>query len=119
MDNSIISSIFINGINQITLCAIAGAEFFGTPAEDVMNMWHKKEEDPTPFETWANSRNYKRVKLKCKSKMEEYNDAPSVKIEIHSVESCDHSSEALRTLSEIASDSGAIDNAIIARGLDA
>lgn len=94
----------------------ASSEFFETPAENVMKMWHKKEEDPGPFETWANSKNYKRVKLRCKAKMEDYNDQPSVKIEVHGVDKFNYQLEAEGTLASILADSGSIDDALEKRG---
>ena len=84
----------------------------------MMHMWHKKEEDPAPFDAWANSRNYKRVKVRCKAKMEEYNDQPSLKIEVQAVESYNHASEAQKILSEIAEESGPFDSSVSARGLN-
>lgn len=80
-------------------------------------MFDQKDEN-SEFEQWTSAKRYERVNVRLKAKMEEYNDQPRVKMDVHSLDMYDSEKGLKDSQSLIQSDSGEILEAVVKRGLN-
>jgi len=80
-------------------------------------MFDQKDEN-SEFEQWTSGKRYERVGVRLKAKMEEYNDQPRVKMDVHALDMYEPDKGLKDLQGLIQSESGPILEAVVQRGIN-